>query len=68
MKVKAMDQNFSHGIWKNQSALSRSSLTSGDKTLWSFLIRRGKYFDLLPARTLINCIIYLENIFTTQYF
>jgi hypothetical protein len=33
------------------------SLTSGNKTLWFYPIPREKYFDLLPALPLNNCII-----------
>ena len=34
------------------------SFTSGNITLWSFPIPREKYFDLLPALPLNNCIIF----------
>ena len=60
MGVQAIDQTiFSLGIGKGQSVL----LPSGNRTLSSFPIPRGKYCDLLPALPLNNCILLPNKVY-----
>ena len=60
MGVQAIDQTSLVGLAK--VLYCPRSLTSGYRTLWSFPIPREKYFDLLPALPLNNCIIYSKCI------
>ena len=58
MGVQAIDQTiFPSVLGKNKVFYRPRSLTSGNITLWSFPIPREKYFDLLPALPLNNCIL-----------
>ena len=48
MGVQAIDQkNFSSVLGKIKVFYRPRSLTSGNRTFWSFPIQREKYFDLL---------------------
>jgi hypothetical protein len=58
MGVQAIDQTiFTSVLGKTKVFYCPRSLTSGNGTLWSFPIPRGKYIDLLPALPLNNCIL-----------
>ena len=58
MGVQATDQTiFPSVLGKTKVFYRPRSLTSGNRTLWSFSIPREKYFDLLPALPLNNCIL-----------
>jgi len=58
MGVQAIDQTIFPTVFgKTKVFYSPRSLTSGNWTLWSFPIPLGKYFDLLPALPLNNCIL-----------
>ena len=52
--MQAIEKQFSFGIGKDQSVLS----PLGNRTLFSFPIPREKYFDILPALPLNNCIVF----------
>jgi hypothetical protein len=59
MGVQAIDQTiFPSVLGETKVFYCPRSLTSDNITLCSFQIRRGKYFDLLPALSLNNCIIF----------
>jgi len=56
--VQAIDQTIFPTVFGKTEVLYRPrSLTSGNRTLWSFPTPREKYFDLLPALPLNNCIL-----------
>ena len=58
MGVQAIDQTiFPSVLGKIKVFYCPRSLTSGNRILWSFPIPRGKYFYLLPALPLNNCIV-----------
>jgi hypothetical protein len=58
MGVQAIDQKkFPSVLGKTKVFYRPRSLTSSNRTLWSFPIPRGKYVDLLPALPLNNCIL-----------
>ena len=58
MGVQAIDQHiFPEVLGKTKVFYCPRSTTEGDRTLWFFPVPRGKYFDLLPALPLNNCIM-----------
>ena len=58
MGVQAIDKNiFPEVLGKTKVIYYPRSLTSGNRTFSSSSIPRGKYFDLLPALPLNNCIL-----------
>ena len=58
MGVQAIDQTmFPSVLGKTKVLYCTRSLTWGNITLWSLPIPRDKYFDLLPALPLNNCIL-----------
>ena len=58
MGVQAIDQKKLPSVFGKTNVFYRSrSLTSSNKTHWTFPIPRGKYVDLLPALPLNNCIL-----------
>ena len=58
MAVQAINQTiFPSVLGKTKVFYCSRSFTSGNRTLWSFQIPRGKYFDLLPALPLNNWIM-----------
>ena len=58
MGVQAIDQTiFPSVLGKTKVFCRPRSLASDNRTLWSFPIPREKYFDLLPALPLNNCIL-----------
>jgi hypothetical protein len=57
MGVQAIDQTiFPSVLGKTKVLYCTRSLTSGNRTLWSFPIPQNKYFDLLHALTFNNSI------------
>ena len=58
MGVQAIDKTIPPSILRKTKVLyCPRSLTSGNRALWFFPIPREKYFDLLPALPLNNCIL-----------
>ena len=59
MGCQVIDQTIFPSVFgKTKVFYCPRSLTSGNRTLWSFPIPRKKYFDLMPALPLNNCIIF----------
>jgi hypothetical protein len=58
MGVQVIDQTiFPSVLGKTKVFYRPQSLISGNRTLWSFPIPWRKYFDLLPALPLNNCML-----------
>jgi len=74
-KVKSQDEEINKLKESNEELSDSNRMISSridtfrKRTLWSFPLPRGKYFDLLPALPLNNCIILpalpLNNCFIT---